>query len=97
MDVYKIGTIKPHFHLKISLKMLRIMGTWIPEESDFIRILYCIYSFFYFMFTLGMYITVEFINIILNYNDVNEIASVGPLLITNVLHAFKVFKNSIRC
>lgn len=91
MDVHKTGNfLRPHYHLKISLKILQLTGTWLPDESGFVRNLYFIYSFIYFMFTLGMYIFVEFVNIILNYNDVNEIASGGPLFITNCLHTFKV-------
>ncbi|XP_051176510.1 uncharacterized protein LOC127291423 [Leptopilina boulardi] len=93
MDIYKTDTffkkVRPHLHIKICLKILRYMGTWPPETLGFPRILYFIYSFFSFLFVLGIYVFVEFMNIAVNYNDVNKLASGGPLFITNALNAYK--------
>ncbi|XP_051176512.1 odorant receptor Or1-like [Leptopilina boulardi] len=93
MDIYKTETflkkIRPHLHIKICLKILRYMGTWPPETLGFTRVLFFIYSFFFFLIVLGIYVFVEFMNIAVNYNDVNKLASGGPLFITNALNAYK--------
>ncbi|XP_043475875.1 odorant receptor Or1-like [Leptopilina heterotoma] len=93
MDIYKTETfakkVKPHLHIRICLKILRYTGTWPPEELGSTRVLFFIYSIFAFIFILGIYNVVQFVNIIKNYNDVNKLASGGPLFITNALNAYK--------
>lgn len=90
MIILKKKDLEPHYHLKISLRILRITGSWLPDETGFIRNLYCVYTLIFYFFTIGIHIFVEVVNITLNYNNVHKIAAAGPLLITNCVHSFKV-------
>lgn len=99
MDIYKTETfvkkVKPHLHIKICLTILRYTGTWPPEELGTTRVVFFIYSIFAFIFILGIYNVVQFVNIVINYNDVNKLASGGPVFVTNALNTYKVIHNNL--
>ncbi|XP_043475872.1 odorant receptor 2a-like [Leptopilina heterotoma] len=81
--------LEPNHHLKISMRILRNMGTLPPKLTGFYKTMFFVYSFCFFMFTLGVYLFVEIVNIIINCNNLAKIASGVPLFITNSLHAYK--------
>ena len=95
MDLSKTQTtlrkVKPNLHLKISLGIIRYMGTWPPQNYRFI---YLIYTFSIFTFMLGIYLFVEVVNVVLSLGNLARIASGAPIFMTNFVHAYKV-KNKV--
>lgn len=94
MDFYKARTtlksVRPFLLLKISLNILRWMGTWSPRQKGFTKYFLQLYAYCTFSFMLGGFFVVETVNVIINWGDMEKIASGAPLLLTNLAHAYKV-------
>lgn len=96
MDLSKSETtvrkVKPNLHLKVSLGIIRYMGTWPPQNDKFYRLIYMIYTFMVLTFMLGIYLFVQSINVVLSWGNLSKIASGAPIFMTNAVHAYKVRK-----
>ncbi|KAF3054609.1 Odorant receptor 034 [Nylanderia fulva] len=84
------GTIEPNFHLKVSLSIIYFLGTWPPRASKY-RILYLLYTVCSFIFLLGILLTAEIANVFANWGDMSKILAFATILMTNFIHASKVF------
>ena len=84
-----LRTLKPNFHLNVSLEIIRYFGSWPPERKN--RFVYFIFSALVFYFVLGHFILEEVANLIVNRGSFTKIVSVTPILMTNIVHAYKVF------
>lgn len=95
MDLYtakrshKIN-VKPYLMLRISMKILRWTGTWAPPQNGIFRYLLFVQTFCIFIFKLGIFFLVEIVDIIINWGDLNKLASGVPVLLTNIAYAHKV-------
>ncbi|XP_072764787.1 odorant receptor Or2 [Anoplolepis gracilipes] len=86
----KERAIEPNFHLKVSLSIIYFLGTWPPRVSKY-RILYLLYTICSFTFLLGILLTSEIANVIANWGDMSKIVAFATILMTNCVHASKVF------
>ncbi|XP_063976989.1 odorant receptor Or1-like isoform X2 [Diachasmimorpha longicaudata] len=80
--------VPPNFHIQISLTMIKYFGTWPPKDK--FRLLYLVYSALIFIFMLGVYLSVQFINLIIIWGDVQCMVASAFLLMTNSVHAYKI-------
>lgn len=86
----KRGTIEPNFHLWVSLSMIRFLGTWPPLAGKY-RYLYLVYTVCSFTFILGILLTAEIANVFVSWPDMSKILPGAAILMTNCIHASKVF------
>ncbi|XP_071647348.1 odorant receptor Or1 isoform X4 [Temnothorax longispinosus] len=82
-------TIAPNFHLRVSLTIIRFLGTWPPATGNF-RLLYLLYTACSFIFILGILLAAEIANVLANWGDMSKLVAVATLLMTNSTHASKV-------
>lgn len=80
--------LKPNIQLKISLTMIKFIGTWPPTASW--KYIYFLFTLFSFIFMLGIYLVVQFINIFVIWGDIERMVASAFLLMTNTVHAYKV-------
>ncbi|XP_051176508.1 odorant receptor Or1-like [Leptopilina boulardi] len=95
MDFHKAKVsskpVKPFLLLKISLKVLRWMGTWAPRQKGISHYFFYAHTICIFVFMLGIFFFVEIIAIVMNLDNLEKIASSAPLFLTNIAHAYKFF------
>ena len=93
MDLNKMKTnlklLKPNIHLKVSIKIIRYTGNWPPQEKCH-RFAYFIFTALFFNFMVGHFIMEEFVNLILNWRSLSKILAVTPILMTHMVHTYKV-------
>ncbi|XP_033231703.1 odorant receptor Or1-like [Belonocnema kinseyi] len=93
MDLSKSETtvrkVEPNLHLKVSLGIIRYMGTWPPQNEKVYRFVYMIYTVTFLAFMLGIYLFVQSINVVLSWGNLSKIASGAPIFMTNAVHAYK--------
>ncbi|KAG5338996.1 OR46A protein, partial [Acromyrmex charruanus] len=83
------GTITPNFHLRVSLTIVYFLGTWPPVIGKF-RLPYLLYTICSFTFILGILLSSEIANVLMNWGDMSKLTAVMTLLMTNCTHASKV-------
>lgn len=93
MDTRKIETnlkkLKPNSHLNVTLQIIRYFGSWPPQGKHY-RFPYFIFSALVFTFMVGHFILEEVVNLLLSRGSFRKIVSVTPILMTNIVHAYKV-------
>lgn len=90
IDYNKLRHLAPNFHVKVSLSITRYIGTW-PPILEPQRHFYLVYSAISFIFLLGIYLTVQIVNLIIIWGDVDRMVASAFLLMTNSVHAYKIF------
>ncbi|XP_044587114.1 odorant receptor Or1-like [Cotesia glomerata] len=90
LDSIELRHLQPYYNIKVSLTLTKYIGTWPPLLEPY-RSIYLFYTFLSFIFILGIYLTVQTVNLFVIWGNIELMIATAFLLMTNSIHAYKVF------
>ncbi|XP_014297324.2 odorant receptor Or1 [Microplitis demolitor] len=90
LDNIKLRHLEPYYNIKVSLTLTKYIGTWPPILEPY-RSIYLLYTCVSFIFILGIYLTVQTVNLFVIWGNIELMIATAFLLMTNSIHAYKVF------